>query len=107
MITFNNALIDGACYGPNQAPSPEPSVQDGLDTTPSMNVQFIEDACQKTVRVTATDHCGNETIASRNYRVSGPVSVVLDGPNEGELVGGDARFTWTAEGPEACIFSNC
>ncbi len=104
VVSFNNALIEGACYGPNQAPSPEPSVVDALDTTPSMNVQFVENACQKTVNVTATDHCGNETIASRSYRVSGPVSVVLDGPNEGELVGGDsARFTWTAEGPEACI----
>ena len=103
-ISFNQALLNGACYGPNLAPSPDPVARDDLDTTPSMDVQFVEDACLRTINVTATDECGNVATASRSYRVSGPVSVRLDGPQEGELVGGDsARFTWTAEGAEACI----
>ena len=103
-ISFNQALLNGACYGPNQAPSPNPVAEDDLDTTPTMNVQFVEDACLRTIHVTASDSCGNEAVASRNYRVSGPVGVQLEGPDEGELVGGDlARFTWTAEGPDACI----
>lgn len=103
-ISFNDALLAGACYGPNQAPNPEPTVSDDLDTTPSMIVRFIEDSCLKTINVTATDSCGNETVQERSYRVSGPVAITLDGPQEGQLVGGDsARFTWTAEGPEECI----
>ena len=103
-ISFNDALLEGVCYSPEQVPDPTPSVRDTFDTTPTMEVNFIENACQRIVEVTSQDSCGNTSVATRSYRTSGPITLTIDGPEEGALVSTeDARLSWTYPGPPECL----
>lgn len=105
-VDFSQLLLSGACYPPGQAPDPQPAVSDDLDSTPSMELRYITEACLRTVQVTARDECGNTTVAERSFREAGPVSLVIEGPADNELVGGEsAQFVWTHDGPENCISS--
>ncbi len=100
-VVIGNQLGQNVCYNPNQVPNPQVTVEDELDNAPELNEQVLEDGCQRTLRVTAVDACGNEGSADRTYRLGVPVEVEIDGADEGELVT-DARMSWDVVGPDAC-----
>jgi len=105
-IELNARLLEGACYAPHQVPDPAPVVIDNLDNTPSTLVSLSDEACVKTMTVTATDECGNRAELQRSYRVAGPVELVIEGPNEGGLISqSEARLSWTYPGPQSCVNS--
>lgn len=101
VVTIGNQLAVNACYNPNQVPNPVISVVDALDPAPELAEQRLEDGCQRTLRVTAVDACGNPGTAERTYRLSVPVAVDILGAAEGALVA-DARMSWDVVGPDAC-----
>ena len=69
-----------------------------------MEVNFIENACQRIVEVTSQDSCGNTSVATRSYRTSGPIALTIDGPEEGALVSTEnASLSWTYPGPPECL----
>lgn len=100
-VTIGNQLREGTCYGANQVPNPQITVEDALDPAPELNEQVAEDGCQRTLRVTAIDACGNEGIGERNYLLGTNVEVDIEGAGDGELVA-DARMSWDVIGPDAC-----
>ena len=100
-VTIGNALGEGVCYNPNAVPDPAVNVVDALDAVPAVNQSVIEDGCGRTLRVVATDTCGNSRTVDRSYLTAQAVQVELQGVAEGELVA-DARITWNIVGPAAC-----
>ncbi|MCA9542875.1 MAG: hypothetical protein KC613_00750, partial [Myxococcales bacterium] len=101
VVTIGANLGDGVCYNPNGVPQAAVNVNDALDPAPSTNRQTLEDGCGRTLRVTATDACGNSGVAERDYLLALPVEVTINGVAEGALVA-DARVTWDVIGPAAC-----
>lgn len=100
-VAIDNELGANVCYNPNRVPNPTITAQDALDPAPEVNEQVLEDGCQRTLRVTAVDACGNEGVAERTYRLGVPVEVEIDGAAEDALVA-DARMSWDVVGPDAC-----
>ena len=89
------------CYAANQVPDANPSAEDNLDPAPSLASEVVENGCGRTLRVTATDACGNEGVGERIYLIAEQPEVEIDGAEEGELVA-NARLSWEVVGPAGC-----
>ncbi|MEZ4434715.1 MAG: PKD domain-containing protein [bacterium] len=100
-VVIGNELGEGVCFAADRVPNPTITTQDVYDNTLSVNEERVENGCQRTLRVTATDDCGNVGTAERTYRLAVPVEVTINGANEGQLVS-QARMSWDVIGPEAC-----
>jgi hypothetical protein len=100
-VTIGNRLRANVCYNPNQVPNPEIEIEDEYDLGPRSAEEVVESGCGRTLRVTATDACGNEGSAERAYLVAQAVGLEIDGIEEGALVA-DARISWEVVGPAAC-----
>lgn len=100
-VDIGDELGANVCYSPNQVPNPAIDVTDALDNAPELNEERLEDGCQRTLRVTAVDACGNEGVDERTYRLGVPVEVEIEGAAEGALLA-DARMSWDVVGPDAC-----
>lgn len=100
-VAIGNELGEGVCFAADRVPNPTITTQDTYDNTLQVNEERVEAGCQRTLRVTATDDCGNVGIAERTYRLAVPVEVTIAGANEGQLVA-QARMSWDTIGPEIC-----
>ncbi|MGB0647583.1 MAG: hypothetical protein ACPGQS_10435, partial [Bradymonadia bacterium] len=100
-ITIGATPLADVCYQQNNVPDAEIEVDDRFDNSPQYSSDVIENGCGRTLQVTAVDSCGNESVASRTYRVATPVDLEIDGAFEGELVP-DARIEWEVVGLNAC-----
>lgn len=100
-VTIQNQLGEGVCYSPDLVPNPTITANDAFDAALEIAEQRLEDGCERTLRVTATDDCGNVGIAERTYRLAVPVQVTINGAAEGALVS-QARMNWDVIGPEEC-----
>ncbi len=89
------------CYNRNQVPVADPEVVDNLDANPSLSSETVEDGCGRTLRITATDACGNEGTAERTYLIAQPTELTINGARENELVA-EARLSWEVVGPAGC-----
>ena len=101
VVNIGNQLPENVCFNPEQVPEPTVDADDNFDPAPRLSQEIVEDGCGRTLRVTATDFCGNVGIGDRPYLVAQPVVLEVGGPADGELVA-DARVTWDVIGPEAC-----
>ncbi len=99
-VTIGNELRDGVCYNPNQVPEPSIDIVDA-DPNPSIIRAVQDDGCGRTLRVTATDSCGNEGVGTREYLIAEPVSVDITGPADNSLVR-SAQVSWDVVGPDTC-----
>ena len=100
-LSIGDRLREGVCYAADGVPEPEIIVDDNLDDTPQVSQQVVVDGCGRTLRVTATDACGNETVAERNYLTAERLVANIDGADEGALVA-SAAMSWEVEGPNGC-----
>lgn len=100
-VTIANNLAAGVCYPAGQVPQRQITVVDAIDAGPAVDESLTSEGCQRTLRVTATDACGNTREATRTYLVAQPVAIELDGPADGELVA-NASYEWSVVGPAAC-----
>lgn len=93
VLSISNLLLAEACYRANEVPDLNITVSDSIDPAPQVNESTSAQDCERFLTVEAVDHCGNETVITRDYRVAGPVAFELQGPEEGELVA-NGTFTW-------------
>ncbi len=100
-ISIGDGLREGVCYGVDQVPQPEIELEDNLDDTPTLAQQVQADGCGRTLRVTATDACGNESVATRGYLTAQRLEADIDGAESGELVA-TAEMSWEIDGPASC-----
>ncbi len=100
-VTIGNQLAQNVCYAAGQIPVPTVDVEDNLDAAPQVASATVEDGCGRILRVTATDACGNEGVAERQYLLAQQPELVIDGADEGELVA-EARMSWEVVGPAGC-----
>ena len=100
-VAIGNQLRDAVCYNPNQIPDPDIEIDDEYDLAPRSAQELLEEGCGRTLRVTATDACGNTGTADRAFLVAQAVGLEIDGIEEGELTA-EARISWSIVGPEAC-----
>ena len=101
VVAIGNELGEGVCFAADRVPNPTITTTDTYDDQLQVNEERVENGCQRTLRVTATDNCGNVGIAERTYRLAVPVEVNIVGANEGQLLA-NARMSWSVIGPAAC-----
>lgn len=101
VVDIGNQLPENVCFNADQVPEPTVDADDNFDPAPQLAQEVIEDGCGRTLRVTATDFCGNVGVGERPYLIGQPVALEVGGPADGELVS-DARLTWEVVGPDGC-----
>lgn len=102
VVNIRGQLGEGICFNPNAVPDAIVSTDDNFDPAPQIAEETLEDGCGRTLRITATDFCGNVSVGERNYLIAQPVQLEVNGPNDGELVA-DARVAWDVIGPQGCV----
>jgi PKD repeat protein len=95
--------LPDACYAAGGVPQPQITVTDALDNNPSVQSATAQNACQRTLTVTATDRCGNVGRAQQVYRIGEPVPVTINGADEGQLVARNTAMSWMANAPANCL----
>ena len=100
-ISIGGGPREGVCYAAGQVPGAELSVEDNLDDAPTLAQEVVADGCGRTLRVTATDACGNEGVAERGYLMADRLEADIDGAQAGGLVAA-AEMSWSVPGPGGC-----
>lgn len=101
-LAVGNQLVANTCYSPAAIPRPLIQATDNFDGSPVLVQNTVQNACQRTLTVSATDACGNSTSTTRQYFVAEQVPVVITGVDEGALVN-SARVNWQIAGPAQCV----
>lgn len=101
LITIGAQPTAGVCYANGRVPAAEISVDDNFDDAPQVSQSVIESGCGRTLRVTARDFCGRESVAERSYLTAQAVSVTVNGVQQDALQG-SANISWQVEGIAAC-----
>ncbi len=100
-IVISDGPRAGVCYGEDAVPEARIEVSDAYDAGPRVHSEVVAEGCQQTLRVTATDACGNEATEERGYLLARPPQLDVDGVEGGALVR-SASPEWEPVGPEAC-----
>ncbi|MGK0360959.1 MAG: PKD repeat protein, partial [Bradymonadia bacterium] len=100
-VVFDGALAVDVCYDPDAVPDADPRAEDNFDAAPELVAQIVTAGCGRTLRVTATDLCGNVGVAEVSYLVAETVVLEVSGPDNAELVA-SARVGWRVVGPQSC-----
>ena len=104
VVHLNPALVDGACYAPGATPAAQVQVVDAIDPAPAVSQRVESDVCLRTLEITATDACGNTTVAQRGWALAERFDPSLVGP-EANAVVAEARFSWAINAPAQCVTS--
>ncbi|MCA9544358.1 MAG: hypothetical protein KC613_08205 [Myxococcales bacterium] len=99
-ITLTGPTPD-TCVSPHLAQAGW-TVTDDQDPAPRVTAQRAEDGCEQTLRVVATDACGNTAETLGTYLRAGPPPITVEGVAPGAAVW-EARLTWSVEGAPACV----
>ncbi|MFN3198136.1 MAG: PKD domain-containing protein [Bradymonadia bacterium] len=102
VIGVNPLLVEGACFEPGRVPEASVLAVDVVDPAPRITQEISEDACLRTLQITAVDACGNESSLTRNWLMAEEVPFSLEGPENGDVVP-EASFSWDVEAPAACV----
>jgi hypothetical protein len=101
VITLGAQPAEGVCYANGRVPDTTVDVEDNFDNAPQVSESVSEDGCGRTLEVTARDHCGRVSSATRNYLIGASVNLLIDGVNEDQLVN-QAQVSWEVDGNAAC-----
>lgn len=101
LITIGPQPTAGVCYANGRVPAAEITVDDNFDDAPQVSQTVIESGCGRTLRVTARDICGRESVGERTYLTAQAVTVTVNGVRQDALQA-SANISWQVDGLPAC-----
>jgi hypothetical protein len=101
VIVLGAQPAENVCYANGRVPPAEFEVTDNFDEAPQVSQSIGEDGCGRTLRVVATDYCGRERTAERDYLIAQSVTLSITGAEEGALQE-NATINWSVVGLAAC-----
>ncbi len=101
LLTLGATPSLNTCYANGNVPDATYTVMDNFDLTPQVTQVTTENGCVRTLKVSATDVCGNKRDVTRDYLVAQTVTANIAGVTEGALLA-STRITWTIPGSPLC-----